>query len=281
VKVIAFVNMKGGVGKTTLAVNVAHALAKRHHKRVLIIDVDPQFNATQCLFSGDDYVAKREEGGHTIFDLFNDGAIPVISPVSGTSEKSPPEIEDIEAWSYGPRLDILPGNLEIYRLDMVPGSGRELRLKRYMESLAGNDAYDYVVIDTPPTPSTFMTSAILASDYYLIPVRPEPLSRVGIDLLTGVIGRIIKNHGHKIVNVGVVLTMMDARTSVYYEALSFLDSDPKWSGKRFKTVLPQRTKIAKNQGDQRLILDSGQEDAMRAVAGITNELLERVDDDGL
>ncbi|MCP5379493.1 MAG: ParA family protein [Novosphingobium sp.] len=281
-KVVTFVNMKGGVGKTTVAVNVADALARRHDKRVLIVDVDPQFNATQCLYSGDDYVEMRADPTtHTIFDLFNDGVIPVVSPISGISETEPLDVEDIRPWKYRDNLHILAGNLEIYRLDMAPGSGRELRLKRYVEALAKADVYDYVVIDTPPTPSTFMTSAILASDYYVIPVRPEPLSRVGIDLLTGVIARVIKNHGHKIENAGVVLTMMDARTTVYYDALSFLDSDEKWAGKRFKTVLPQRTQIAKNQGDQRLILDSNKEDAKRAIAGITNELLERVGDDGI
>lgn len=131
--VVAFVNMKGGVGKTTVAVNVADALSRRHDKRVLIVDVDPQFNATQCLYSGEDYVRIRSEGKHTIFDLFNDGAIPVVSPVSGMAEDGPPDIETIEPWTYREGLDILPGNLEIYRLDMVPGSGRELRLKRYME----------------------------------------------------------------------------------------------------------------------------------------------------
>lgn len=280
-KVITFVNMKGGVGKTTVAVNVADALARRHEKRVLIVDVDPQFNATQCLYSGDSYVAKRAEGAHTIFDLFNDGVIPVVSPVSGISETEPLDVENIEPWQFRNDLHVLAGNLEIYRLDMAPGSGRELRLKRFVEALQKENKYDYVIIDTPPTPSTFMTSAILASDYYVIPVRPEPLSRVGIDLLTGVIARIVKNHGHKIENAGVILTMMDARTNVYYDALSFLDSDEKWAGKRFRTVLPQRTQIAKNQGEQRLILDSGQDDAMRAIAGITNELLERVGDDGI
>jgi chromosome partitioning protein len=281
-KVVTFVNMKGGVGKTTVAVNVADALARRHDKRVLIVDVDPQFNATQCLYSGDEYVEMRADAStHTIFDLFNDGVIPVVSPVSGISETEPLDVEDIKPWEYRDDLHILAGNLEIYRLDMAPGSGRELRLKRYVEALEKADAYDYVIIDTPPTPSTFMTSAILASDYYVIPVRPEPLSRVGIDLLTGVIARVIKNHGHKIENAGVVLTMMDARTTVYYDALSFLDSDEKWAGKRFKTVLPQRTQIAKNQGDQRLILDTNNDDAKRAIAGITNELLERVGDNGI
>jgi chromosome partitioning protein len=98
-KVVSFVNMKGGVGKTTVAVNVADALARRHQKRVLIVDVDPQFNATQCLYSGDDYVSKRQAGKHTIFELFNDGAIPVVSAVSGATANEPPEIEDIEPWT--------------------------------------------------------------------------------------------------------------------------------------------------------------------------------------
>ena len=164
---------------------------------------------------------------------------------------------------------------------MGAGAGRELRLKRYMEYLNSKDVYDYVIVDTPPTPSTFMNSALLASGYYIVPVRPEPLSRVGIDLLRGVIDRITENHGHKIDNIGVVVTMADARTNVYYDALAFLDQDETWKNKRFKFVLPQRTAVARDQGNQRLILDSNANDSLRAIAGITNELLERVDDDGL
>lgn len=280
-RVISFVNMKGGVGKTTLAVNVADALNRRAGKRVLIVDVDPQFNATQCLYSGDAYVAKRQAGGHTIGDLFNDSMMHSVSALSGKSEIEPPKLEEVTPWVYRPGLDLLAGNLEIYRMDMAPGQGRELRLKRYVEHLGAKNLYDYVIIDTPPTPSTFMNSALLASQYYVVPVRPEPLSRVGIDLLRGVIDRIIENHGHKIENAGVVVTMADARTTVYYDALTFLDSDKIWKDKRFKTVLPQRTAVARGQGKQELILDSGQRDSMRAIAGIANELLSRVGDDGL
>ena len=65
-KVVSFVNMKGGVGKTTLAVNIADFLTSRHAKKVLLIDVDPQFNATQCLINGDDYVEYIKNGGTTI-----------------------------------------------------------------------------------------------------------------------------------------------------------------------------------------------------------------------
>lgn len=70
-KVISFVNMKGGVGKTTLAVNIADFLTRRHAKKVLLVDVDPQFNATQCLLNGDDYVKYIQNGGTTIKDVFN------------------------------------------------------------------------------------------------------------------------------------------------------------------------------------------------------------------
>lgn len=80
-------------------------------------------------------------------------------------------------------FDIIPGDLEIYRIDMAAGHGKEMRLKRYLEKVEG--IYDYVIIDTPPTPSHYMMSSLVASDYYLVPVRPEPLSRVGIDLLRG------------------------------------------------------------------------------------------------
>lgn len=279
-RVISFVNMKGGVGKTTLAVNVADALNRRGEKRVLIVDVDPQFNATQCLYGGDEYVEKRKAGGHTVADLFNDSLSHSVDVLSGKSLSSSTKLDDIKPWSVRPGFDILAGNLEIYRMDMAPGQGRELRLKRFVNILRQANSYDYVIIDTPPTPSAFMNSALLASEYYVVPVRPEPLSRVGIDLLRGVIDRIIENHGHRIDNVGVVVTMADARTNVYYEALEFLDSDNIWQGKRFKTVLPQRTAIARGQGRQELILDSGQADSMRAIAGIMNELLDRVNDNG-
>ena len=70
-KVVSFVNMKGGVGKTTLAVNIADFLTSRHAKKVLLIDVDPQFNATQCLINGDDYVEYIKNGGTTINILKN------------------------------------------------------------------------------------------------------------------------------------------------------------------------------------------------------------------
>lgn len=276
---ISFVNMKGGVGKTTLAVNVADALNRRHEKRVLLVDLDPQFNATQCLYPGEDYVAQRQLGGHTIVDVFNDAPAPSVSAVKGPVSKPAVKLEDIKPWSFRSGFDIIPGDLEIYRVDMGSGQGKELRLKRYLEKVSKKDLYDFVIIDTPPTPSHYMMSALLASHFYLVPVKPEPLSRVGIDLLRGVIGRCSENHGHPIECIGVVVTLADLRTRVYFDALDFLDTNPVWRDKRYKAVLPHRTVVAREQGNQTLLLDVGESDSMLALTQITNELLRRLSDE--
>lgn len=273
---IALVNMKGGVGKTTLAVNLADVLARREDKRVLIVDLDPQFNATQCLLSGEDYVSRREAGGDTIVSIFNEAEHQSINAVSGIKKTPAKKLEDVSPWKIKKNLDLIPGDLELHRLDMGGGQGRELRLKRYLSKI--QDSYDYVIIDTPPTPSHWMTSALLASDWYLVPVKPEPLSRVGIDLLRGVVGRISENHGHDIDCLGVVITLADRRTRVFDEAIEFLDGNKLWQAKRFKADMPHRTKIAREQGNQNLILDAQEADSMRALVAIANEMQQRLGD---
>lgn len=191
--------MKGGVGKSTLAANIADVLARRHGKRVLLIDTDPQFNATQMLVSGDDYFQKIQAGQNTILDVFDDQPKVRMSAVAGPLIVPAVALDQIAPWSIplpdsvpGGSLHLLAGDLELYRLEMNQGAGRERRLKRFIEICEARDDFDFVIIDTPPTPSTWMTAALFASDYYVIPVRPEPISRTGVDLLKGVVDRIYK-----------------------------------------------------------------------------------------
>jgi chromosome partitioning protein len=278
-KVISFVNMKGGVGKTTLAVNVADALNRRADKRVLLVDIDPQFNATQCLFSGEAYVATRQKGGHTIINIYDDTGQARVSPIKGILPSSQLNLEDVKPWSVRPGLDIIPGDLELYRLDGSSGQGREQRLKRFLKKSNAAATYDYVIIDTPPTPSSWMMSALLASDYYVIPVKAEPLSRIGIDLLRGVVGRCTENFGHDIECLGVILTLTDRRTTNYADTVAWLDANGLWKDRRFSASLPQRTAVARDQGRQSLILDSSAADTKSALSQIMNELLKRLDDE--
>jgi chromosome partitioning protein len=273
-QVISFVNMKGGVAKTTLAVNIGYCLVRRHNSRVLIIDLDPQFNATQTLISAREYAQKIQTGQHTILQVFEDLSRPIASTVSGSGTNQPTRIEDIAPWVVHGELHLLPGSLELYRLEMSGGQGRENRLRRFMEVLRGRNAYDYVIIDTPPTPSAWMSSALIASEHYVVPVKPEPLSTTGIDLLRTVVSTVTANYALNLSCAGVVLTLAEEQTLVYKQALEFLNNNPFWNGKTFRHVFPKRTVVARMQGQQKLILDADDATLSYAVSGITTELLE-------
>lgn len=275
-KVISFVNMKGGVGKTTLAVNVADVLSQRHDKRVLLVDVDPQFNATQSLLSGESYLKLRQSGSATVYDIFSQNDVPIISAVSGPGITALKKLEDIKPTKIKTNFDLIPGNLEIYRIEMVAGQGTEMRLKSFLKK--NETKYDYAIIDTPPTPSVFMSSALLASNFYVVPIKPEPMSRIGIDLLRGVINRISENNAHNIECAGVVITMAAEQTLVYKDCLKELKADATWKSHLIRNNIPQRTVIAREQGHQKLISDVGDVDSKRALAGVVKELMDRTDD---
>jgi chromosome partitioning protein len=275
-KVVSFVNMKGGVAKTTLSINVADCIVARHGLRVLIIDLDPQFNATQALVHGSDYVKHIENGGHTIVDVFDDSPRVLTSSVKGESPIVPVALGQVIPMRLKNNFHLLPGALDLYRLDMSAGQGREHRLKRYINTVKESKQYDLVIIDTPPTPSTWMSAALIASDYYLVPVKPEPLSLTGIDLLRNVINRVKENYTLSIECLGVVLTIVDERETVYKNAQDYLDSTTFWKGKRFNKPLLKRTEVAKLQGSQKLILDTQDSKLKMAISDITREALQKL-----
>lgn len=273
-KVVSLINMKGGVAKTTLAINVADCLVQRHAAKVLLIDVDPQFNATQCLMSPDKYEEHIKNKSDTILNVFDRSQRVVAGSVSNSGKITPKQLENINLVNIKNNFDLLPGNLELYRLEMAPGGGRENRLKSYIQKLG--DKYDYVVIDTPPTPSVWMTSALIASNYYLIPVKADPISLTGIDLLRSIIEEKEENFDLDLKCAGLVLTLTEANTVVLRNAKANLTKDKYWSKYLYPVTLPKRTDIAKGQLDQIHILDSDNYEAKTAITAITTELINRV-----
>ncbi|RVU02379.1 ParA family protein [Mucilaginibacter limnophilus] len=277
-KVISLINMKGGVGKTTLSVNVCDCLARRHNVKVLLVDVDPQFNATQCLMSGEDYVKYLKEDNDTILSVFDRNSRAMVSSVSGTTQRPERKLEDIKPYRVKKNFDLLPGNLELYRMEMTPGEGRENRLSKFLKEQEAKQAYDYVIIDTPPTPSVWMTSALLASNYYLIPVKPDPISFTGIDLLQGIIDNKKENYDLSIQCAGIVLTIVEENTRVYKQAVQNLDSG-RWKTYRYAKSVPKRTEIARTQTNKGYILDLHDNESKFALTGIVAELIERTKDE--
>lgn len=179
-KVVSLINMKGGVGKSTLAVNLAWCFAlPEDNKRVLLADLDPQFNASQYLLGSQGYRELVEGDRPTVWDLFERNTrIP--------GPRRPPfdlgrTILNRWTGSRGGRLDLLPSRLELAYSLRTPYQQKERELADCLTETA--DEYDLILIDCPPTESLLTTAAYLASDYLLVPVKPEYLSAIGLPLL--------------------------------------------------------------------------------------------------
>ena len=172
--VITFINMKGGVGKTTLAVNVAYTLSKIENKKVLLIDMDPQMNATQ-------YTLTESQMEEILADR-NKSVYGCLSPdYQANSVLEGYEQRKEEKWIFNVEntFDIIPSSLDIMTLNLAQGP---YKLKQYIQNDLG-EKYDVVIIDCPPTISEYTKVSLLASDMYLVPMKAEPLSVFGLPML--------------------------------------------------------------------------------------------------
>ncbi len=213
-QVISFMNMKGGVGKTTLAVNVAYALAYVHKKNVLIVDGDPQFNATQYLLDDAVYLAHLKDAKKgTVKDIFIPRKLGGVNTVTGSSKgvnKSQMALASCTCSIFNGgtgngKLDLIPSTLALMEIETSPRQ-TEKRLRAYLHEKA--TGYDYVIIDCPPTISIFTQAAILASDKYLVPLKPDPLSVIGLPLLEHWLEQYLYDAGVTIEAVGLVYTLV-------------------------------------------------------------------------
>ena len=177
---ISLINMKGGVGKSTLAVNLAWHFAaySAWQKRVLVIDLDPQFNASQYILGVERYKSFLDSGTPTIWNVFEQGTRTPTGRVAISNPREP--ITTARAYRGGGRMDLLPSQLEL-AFSLKNPVGKEMRLPSLVESIEGD--YDLILIDCAPTESMLTTAAYLSSDWILVPVKPEHLSTIGLPLL--------------------------------------------------------------------------------------------------
>ena len=202
--IISTVNMKGGVGKTTLTVNLATCLAKNYGKRVLVLDLDSQISATLSLISPHEF-AKVRKKRRTLSYLL-DYAI-AHNPWSKLSVQDIiyPSVCHVEG------LELLPGDIELYdeyivsemlhkqaidaeeqEFERVWDKFERILIKQIIEPIV--DDYDFIIMDCAPGYNLLTRSGIAASNFYLLPARPEPLSLVGIQLLERRIAKLKESH---------------------------------------------------------------------------------------
>jgi chromosome partitioning protein len=199
---VAVVNMKGGVGKSTIATNLGWYCAYKKNSRVLLVDLDPQFNLSQYVLGSMRYEEHLTGGKKTILDIFEQATPEAIS--GSPREKLDPEqvIQNAHTWQDGSRIDIIPSRLEMAWTLKNP-HGKEHLLDLFLRKII--DRYDLILIDCPPTESILTQAAYIASDYVLVPVKPEFLSTIGLPLLVRSLSDFHQNYDDKSVQMlGIV-----------------------------------------------------------------------------
>ncbi|MGA2819861.1 MAG: ParA family protein [Anaerolineales bacterium] len=219
-RIYAFVNQKGGVGKTTTAINLAACFALRGQK-VLIVDLDPQANATSCLG-----VDKRqvERGSYEVLI----GQIPPAAAML-QNEKL--------------KLTLLPSSPELVgaEVELVAEIGRESRLKEALAELA--PSFDYVLVDSPPSFGLLTLNCLVAaSSGVIIPVQCEYLALEGLSQLTQTIARVRSAYHPELVVRGVVMTMFDGRSNLANQVVA--EVRKYFPDRVFETIIPRSVRLA-------------------------------------
>lgn len=216
-KVIAIANQKGGVGKTTTAINLSSLLAAAE-KRTLLIDIDPQANSSSGL-------------------SVNDQSPSVYEVLIGTRP-----VEEVIINTYMPFLDLLPSNINLVgaEIEMVDMDDRERLLRKALQKI--DSSYDFVLIDCPPSLGLLTLNALTSSNSVLIPVQCEYFALEGLGQLLNTIN-IVKKHFNKDLTIeGVLLTMFDTRLRLSHQVA---EEVRKYFGdKVFDTIIHRNVRIS-------------------------------------
>ena len=217
-KVIVIANQKGGVAKTTTSVNLAASLA-HYKKKVLLLDLDPQGNASSGL--GVNKAALE----HSTYDVLVN-FVPI--------DKITIEINK--------KLSLVPAKVELAGADMelVSAISRESRLKNALDDV--RDAYDYIIIDTPPSLGLLTLNALTAADSFLVPIQCEYYALEGLSQLLSTIKIVQKNLNPKLEMEGILMTMFDNRTNLANQVVA--DVKENFKDKVFKTIIPRNVRLS-------------------------------------
>ena len=210
-RIITIANQKGGVGKTTTAINLSACLAEAG-QHVMLVDFDPQGNASSGLG------VEIEEHEHTVYDLMAEEA--------GLDECLVKNVQD--------NLDVLPSDMNL------AGANKETLLKRYLDQV--RDDYDFILIDCPPSLNILTINALTAADTVLVPIQCEYYALEGLNQVLKTVELVRKKLNPQLELEGVVFTMYDARTNLSLQVVESVKSNLNQT--IYKTIIPRNVRLA-------------------------------------
>lgn len=252
-KVFCIANQKGGVGKTTTAINLAASLAQTN-REVLLIDLDPQGNAT--MGSGIDKSSVEKNLYHLLIDQCS---------VEEATKRS-------EVGGY----DVLPSNRELAgaEIDLVGMEGRERKLAQAIDS--NTKKYDYVLIDCPPTLSLLTLNGLASANGVIIPMQCEYFALEGLSDLVNTIKRVHRNINTNLSLIGLLRVMFDGRVTLQQHVSAQLEAH--FKDKVFETLIPRNVRLAEapSYGMPGVVYDKSSRGA-KAYLDFAKELIARVE----
>lgn len=218
-RIIAIANQKGGVGKTTTAINLSACLAEAG-QRVLAVDFDPQGNATSGLGFEKGYMSK------TVYEL-----------LMGECEINECVIKEVQK-----NLDILPSDVDLSgaEIELLDQSDKESKLRKELEKVEKD--YDFIIVDCPPSLNLLTINALTAADTVLVPIQCEYYALEGLSQIIQTVDLVKKKLNPRLELEGVVFTMYDARTNLSLEVVENVKNYLK--GTIYKTIIPRNVRLA-------------------------------------
>jgi len=266
---ISFINMKGGVGKTTSVVEIGTILAKEHGKKVLIIDLDPQTNASFSLMGLEEWEVVKDNA--TVADVLGmNKAFSSRDDEYDINQAIVTDVCDIEG------LDLIPSHIELtfLDLDLSGQAGRENILASQIENC--EEEYDFILIDCPPNLTIAPQNALVVSDHIIVPVSPEFYAAIGLPLLSNRITELKKRlPGCEVEILGVIFTQV-RKTNDHEHHLNEIRTtcQDELDIPTFQTVVPYTTRISEAaKWNKPATIANPKANGVQAYKNLTQELL--------